>query len=50
MNYVDGFVVAVPTVNREKYLRYAQAGAAVFKEYAGGQGHVVPHGCAAQGR
>jgi uncharacterized protein YbaA (DUF1428 family) len=32
MNYVDGFVVAVPTANREKYQRHAQAAAAVFKE------------------
>jgi uncharacterized protein YbaA (DUF1428 family) len=33
MNYVDGFVAAVPTANREKYLRYSQAAAPVFKEY-----------------
>ena len=33
MNYVDGFVVAVPTANRESYLRHAQAAAAVFKEH-----------------
>jgi len=33
MNYVDGFVVAVPTANRESYLRHAQAAAAVFKAY-----------------
>ena len=33
MNYVDGFVVAVPTAKRESYLRHAQATAAVFKEY-----------------
>jgi uncharacterized protein YbaA (DUF1428 family) len=33
MNYVDGFVVAVPTANRDSYLRHAQAAAAVFKEY-----------------
>ncbi|TWC34567.1 uncharacterized protein YbaA (DUF1428 family) [Pseudomonas sp. SJZ079] len=33
MTYVDGFVVAVPTANRELYLRHAQAAAAVFKEY-----------------
>ena len=32
MNYVDGFVIAVPTANRDKYLRHAQAAAAVFKE------------------
>ena len=33
MNYVDGFVAAVPTANRELYVRHAQAAAAVFKEY-----------------
>ena len=49
MNYVDGFVVAVPTANREKYLRYAQAGAAIFKEYGALQvvecwGNDVPEG------
>jgi uncharacterized protein YbaA (DUF1428 family) len=33
MNYVDGFVAAVPTANRDKYVRHAQAAAAVFKEY-----------------
>ena len=32
MKYVDGFVAAVPTANRDKYLRHAQAAAAVFKE------------------
>jgi uncharacterized protein YbaA (DUF1428 family) len=32
MNYVDGYVVAVPTANRDKYQRYAQAAAAIFKE------------------
>jgi uncharacterized protein YbaA (DUF1428 family) len=24
MNYVDGFVAAVPTVNRDAYVRHAQ--------------------------
>ena len=33
MNYVDGFVAAVPTANRDSYLRHAQAAAAVFKEH-----------------
>ena len=33
MNYVDGFVAAVPTANREKYLKHAEAAAAVFKEH-----------------
>jgi uncharacterized protein YbaA (DUF1428 family) len=33
MNYVDGFVAAVPTANWEQYQRHAQAMAAVFKQY-----------------
>ena len=33
MSYVDGFVAAVPTANKEAYRRHAQAAAAVFKEY-----------------
>ena len=32
MTYVDGFVAAVPTVNREAYRRHAAAAAAVFRE------------------
>jgi uncharacterized protein YbaA (DUF1428 family) len=32
MNYVDGFVAAVPTANREAFQRHAQAAAVVFKE------------------
>lgn len=32
MNYVDGFVLAVPTANREAYRRIAQDASAVFKE------------------
>ena len=33
MTYVDGFVAAVPTANREKYRKHAQDAAAVFKEH-----------------
>jgi uncharacterized protein YbaA (DUF1428 family) len=33
MSYVDGFVVAVPTVNKEIYQQHAKAAAVVFKEY-----------------
>jgi len=33
MNYVDGFVAAVPTVNRALYEAYAAKGAALFKEH-----------------
>lgn len=32
MNYVDGFVLAVPTANRDTYRRVAQTAAGVFKE------------------
>lgn len=33
MAYVDGFVLAVPTANRDLYKKYAEAAAIVFKEY-----------------
>ena len=33
MTYVDGFVAAVPTANKEAYRKHAEAAAAVFKEY-----------------
>ena len=33
MTYVDGFVAAVPTANREKFRKHAEAAAAVFKEH-----------------
>ena len=32
-NYVDGFVVPVPTANREAYLQHAKDVAVLFKEY-----------------
>jgi uncharacterized protein YbaA (DUF1428 family) len=32
MNYIDGYVVPVPTANREAYRRAAEAAAVVFKE------------------
>ncbi|MEO7339150.1 MAG: DUF1428 domain-containing protein [Caldimonas sp.] len=32
MTYVDGFVVAVPTANREAYRKHAMAAAGIFKE------------------
>jgi uncharacterized protein YbaA (DUF1428 family) len=32
MNYVDGFVVAVPTAKRETYRKQAETAAAVFKQ------------------
>jgi len=33
MNYVDGFVVAVPTADKETYRAYCQRMAAVFREH-----------------
>jgi uncharacterized protein YbaA (DUF1428 family) len=33
MTYVDGFVCAVPTANRETYRKHAQAAARVFREH-----------------
>ena len=33
MTYVDGFVAAVPTANREAYRSFAERAAAVFREY-----------------
>ncbi len=33
MSYIDGFVAAVPTANKEKYIKHASDAAAVFKEY-----------------
>jgi len=32
MTYVDGFVAAVPTANREKFKQHADVAATVFKE------------------
>lgn len=33
MSYVDGFVAAVPTENRERYIKHARAALPVFKEH-----------------
>jgi len=33
MTYVDGFVAAVPTANREAYRKHADSAATVFKEH-----------------
>jgi len=33
MNYIDGFVAAVPTANREIYKKHAKTAAVVFKEH-----------------
>ena len=33
MNYIDGFVAAVPTASRDAYRKHAEAAALVFKEH-----------------
>ncbi len=33
MSYIDGFVAAVPTANKEKYRKHAEDALAVFREY-----------------
>ena len=33
MDYIDGFVAAVPVANREAYLAHATTAAALFREY-----------------
>ncbi|MDF3832880.1 DUF1428 domain-containing protein [Cupriavidus basilensis] len=33
MHYIDGFVVPVPTANRETYRKFSEAAAVVFKEH-----------------
>ena len=33
MNYLDGFVAAVPSANKEAYLKHAAHAAVVFKEH-----------------
>ena len=37
MSYVDGFVIPVPTGNREAYLKTAETAAALFLEYGATQ-------------
>ncbi|SDM62970.1 Uncharacterized conserved protein YbaA, DUF1428 family [Franzmannia pantelleriensis] len=49
MTYVDGFVAAVPTANRDKYIQHARDAAIVFKEHGALQmvecwGNDVPDG------
>jgi uncharacterized protein YbaA (DUF1428 family) len=33
MSFIDGFVAAVPTANKEKYLVHAELAAEIFKEH-----------------
>jgi uncharacterized protein YbaA (DUF1428 family) len=49
MNYVDGFVVAVPNAKKEEYKKFALDAATVFKDYGAMRvvecwGHDVPDG------
>ncbi|MFH0265427.1 DUF1428 domain-containing protein [Vibrio rumoiensis] len=49
MSYVDGFVVAVPTENKEKYIKHATLAAEMFKDFGALQvveawGEEVPEG------
>ena len=49
MSYVDGFVIAVPTANREAYRRFAETTAAAFRKFGALQivecwGDDVPEG------
>jgi len=49
MRYVDGFVIAVPTANREKFIAHARQGDALFIEFGALRvvecwGDEVPHG------
>lgn len=49
MNYVDGFVVAVPNNNKEQYIEHATKAGQIFKEYGALQlvecwGDDVPEG------
>lgn len=49
MSYVDGFIAAVPTANKEKFLTHARTGDAVFIEFGALRvvecwGDDVPHG------
>ncbi len=49
MSYIDGFVVAVPTANREAYLAMARGGQPLFREFGASRmveawGDEVPRG------
>jgi uncharacterized protein YbaA (DUF1428 family) len=49
MSYVDGFVAAVPTANREAYIAHARKAAPLFKEFGATRvaecwGNDVPRG------
>ena len=49
MGYIDGYVIAVPAENKEKYLEHARKAAPLFKEFGAtriveGWGDDVPDG------
>ena len=49
MSYIDGFVIAVPTANKQKFLDHATEGDAIFMEFGALRvlecwGDDVPHG------
>ncbi|MBB1089134.1 DUF1428 domain-containing protein [Lysobacter sp. SG-8] len=49
MSYVDGFIAAVPTANKQKFIEHARTGDSVFIEYGALRvvecwGDDVPHG------
>jgi len=49
MSYIDGFVIAVPTANKDKFIEHARKGDSVFLEYGATQvvecwGDDVPDG------
>lgn len=49
MSYIDGFVLAVPTANKDKFISHARTGDSVFIEYGALRvlecwGDDVPHG------
>jgi uncharacterized protein YbaA (DUF1428 family) len=49
MNYIDGFVAAVPTANRDRFRKHAEDAAVLFKEHGALQvvecwGDDVPEG------
>ncbi|HKX22852.1 MAG TPA: DUF1428 domain-containing protein [Rhizorhapis sp.] len=49
MTYIDGFVIAVPTANREKFIEHAKKGDSVFLDLGATRilecwGDDVPHG------
>ena len=33
MSYIDGFVIAVPTANKEKYVAHATTGGSIFTDF-----------------